>query len=139
MNSSRNQAGKLQEYSVDMRMWSDTYALLDLEAQPQGYRLWKCKARAYLLSKYPQVGVVLDWAEKQLEPISAARQQAAADLIPGFDVAQVSGILFTVVQRVISDQLRMTKPELAGNGLGLALWRLLIREHEAPEQPVVQR
>eukprot|EP00969_Alexandrium_andersonii_P287858 12726064-Alexandrium_andersonii.AAC.1 len=33
----------------------------------------------------------------------------------------------------------MTKPELAGDGLGLELWRLLMREHEAPEQPVVQR
>eukprot|EP00969_Alexandrium_andersonii_P114568 5064951-Alexandrium_andersonii.AAC.1 len=33
----------------------------------------------------------------------------------------------------------MTKPELAGDGLGLELWRLLIREHEAPDQPVVQR
>eukprot|EP00969_Alexandrium_andersonii_P180304 7969195-Alexandrium_andersonii.AAC.1 len=33
----------------------------------------------------------------------------------------------------------MTKPELAGDGLGLELRRLLIREHEAPEQPAVQR
>eukprot|EP00975_Prorocentrum_lima_P041136 8644331-Prorocentrum_lima.AAC.1 len=33
----------------------------------------------------------------------------------------------------------MTKPELAGPGNGLELWRLLIREHEAPEQPIIQR
>eukprot|EP00969_Alexandrium_andersonii_P096813 4273997-Alexandrium_andersonii.AAC.1 len=33
----------------------------------------------------------------------------------------------------------MTKPELAGDALGFELWRLLAREHEAPEQPVVQR
>eukprot|EP00969_Alexandrium_andersonii_P082865 3654191-Alexandrium_andersonii.AAC.1 len=33
----------------------------------------------------------------------------------------------------------MTKPELAGDGFGPELWRLRIREHEAPEQPVVQR
>eukprot|EP00969_Alexandrium_andersonii_P284710 12585688-Alexandrium_andersonii.AAC.1 len=33
----------------------------------------------------------------------------------------------------------MTKTELAGGGFGLELRRLLIREHEAPEQPVVQR
>eukprot|EP00969_Alexandrium_andersonii_P165548 7315433-Alexandrium_andersonii.AAC.1 len=33
----------------------------------------------------------------------------------------------------------MTKPELAGDGFGLKLWRLLIREREAPEQPVAQR
>eukprot|EP00969_Alexandrium_andersonii_P071485 3155919-Alexandrium_andersonii.AAC.1 len=33
----------------------------------------------------------------------------------------------------------MTKPELAGDGLGLELWRLLAREHEAPQQPVAQR
>eukprot|EP00969_Alexandrium_andersonii_P315570 13942706-Alexandrium_andersonii.AAC.1 len=33
----------------------------------------------------------------------------------------------------------MTKPELAGDALGLELRRLLAREQEAPEQPVVQR
>eukprot|EP00969_Alexandrium_andersonii_P176617 7809381-Alexandrium_andersonii.AAC.1 len=33
----------------------------------------------------------------------------------------------------------MTRPELAGDGLGLELWRLIIRERKAPEQPVVQR
>eukprot|EP00969_Alexandrium_andersonii_P308748 13645925-Alexandrium_andersonii.AAC.1 len=57
----------------------------------------------------------------------------------GFDVAQVSGVIYFAVQRAISDRLRMAKPELAGDTLGLELWRLLAREHEAPEQPVVQR
>ena len=104
-----------------------------------GYRLWQCKARAYLLGKRPQVGAVLDWAEKQLEPITESRQQTAAALAPGFDIAQISGMLCTTMQRTVSDQLRVTKPELAGHGLGLELWRLLVREHEAPEQPVVQR
>eukprot|EP00969_Alexandrium_andersonii_P144233 6377910-Alexandrium_andersonii.AAC.1 len=33
----------------------------------------------------------------------------------------------------------MTKPELAGDGFGLELRRFLIREHEAPGPPVVQR
>eukprot|EP00969_Alexandrium_andersonii_P282091 12470384-Alexandrium_andersonii.AAC.1 len=46
------------------------HAVLDLEAQTQGYRLWKSKARGYLTGKFPQIGRVLDWAEKQLEPIS---------------------------------------------------------------------
>eukprot|EP00969_Alexandrium_andersonii_P301908 13345889-Alexandrium_andersonii.AAC.1 len=32
----------------------------------------------------------------------------------------------------------MTKPELAGDGFGLELWRLLARAREAPEQPVAQ-
>eukprot|EP00969_Alexandrium_andersonii_P285911 12640631-Alexandrium_andersonii.AAC.1 len=32
----------------------------------------------------------------------------------------------------------MTKPELAGDGLGLELRRLLVRGHGAPEQPAVQ-
>eukprot|EP00969_Alexandrium_andersonii_P222089 9809641-Alexandrium_andersonii.AAC.1 len=67
------------------------YAVLDLEAQPQGHRLWKSKARGYLLGKFPQVGRVLAWAEKQLEPISELRQRGAAHLLMGFDVAQVSG------------------------------------------------
>eukprot|EP00969_Alexandrium_andersonii_P238770 10540077-Alexandrium_andersonii.AAC.1 len=62
-------------------MWSDTYAVLDLEAQPQDYRLWKSKARGYLTGKFPQIGRVLDWAKKQLEPISELRQSEAAHLL----------------------------------------------------------
>eukprot|EP00969_Alexandrium_andersonii_P102773 4535262-Alexandrium_andersonii.AAC.1 len=57
----------------------------------------------------------------------------------GLDVAQVSGTIFAAVQGTISDRLRMTEPELAGDGPGLELRRLLVRVHEAPEQPVVQR
>eukprot|EP00969_Alexandrium_andersonii_P181134 8004059-Alexandrium_andersonii.AAC.1 len=33
----------------------------------------------------------------------------------------------------------MTKSELAGGGNGLELWRLLLQEHGAPEQPIAQR
>eukprot|EP00969_Alexandrium_andersonii_P020754 906675-Alexandrium_andersonii.AAC.1 len=72
-------------------MWSDTCAVLDFEAQPDGYRLWKSKARGYQSGKFPQVGRALDWAEKQLEPISALPQRDAAHLLMGFDVAEVSG------------------------------------------------
>eukprot|EP00969_Alexandrium_andersonii_P003429 147664-Alexandrium_andersonii.AAC.1 len=57
----------------------------------------------------------------------------------GFGVAQVSGVVYSAAQRAVSDRLRMTRPELAGDALGLELWRLRVREHEAPEQPVVQR
>eukprot|EP00969_Alexandrium_andersonii_P336245 14862796-Alexandrium_andersonii.AAC.1 len=46
--------------------------------------------------------------------------------------------MYTAAQRAISDRLRMTKPALAGDGHGLELRRLLVREHEAPEQPAVQ-
>eukprot|EP00969_Alexandrium_andersonii_P012106 527792-Alexandrium_andersonii.AAC.1 len=66
-------------------MWSDTYAALDLEAQPQGCRLWKSKARGYFLGKFPQVGRALDWAEKQHEPISESKQREAAGLLTGLD------------------------------------------------------
>eukprot|EP00969_Alexandrium_andersonii_P070281 3101859-Alexandrium_andersonii.AAC.1 len=54
-------------------------------------------------------------------------------------MAQVSRMIYSAVQRAISGRLRMTKPELARDALGLELWRLLVREREAPEQPVVQR
>eukprot|EP00969_Alexandrium_andersonii_P235775 10409582-Alexandrium_andersonii.AAC.1 len=57
----------------------------------------------------------------------------------GCDIAQVSGTIYTVVQRTISDRLRMTKLELAGDGLGLEPWRPLVCEHEAPVQPVARR
>eukprot|EP00969_Alexandrium_andersonii_P212209 9371362-Alexandrium_andersonii.AAC.1 len=58
-------------------------------------RLWKSKAWGYLLGKFPQVDRLLDWAEKQLEPIGAGSQQTAARLVPGFDVAQVSGVPYS--------------------------------------------
>ena len=54
-------------------------------------------------------------------------------------MAQASAVLYTVVQRTISGQLRMTRPDQAGSGNGLELWRLLVREYEVPGQPVAQR
>eukprot|EP00969_Alexandrium_andersonii_P251509 11115896-Alexandrium_andersonii.AAC.1 len=71
------------------------------------------------MGKFPQIGRVLDWAEKQLEPIPELRQLDAAHLLVGFDVAHVSGVLYSAAQRTISDRLRMTEPELAGDALGL--------------------
>ena len=92
---------------------------LDLSAQPTGYRLWKSKARAYLMGRCPQLGKVLDWAERQVDPITAERQPGAAHLIWEYGVAEVSAIVFTAVQETISDQLRMTLPDLAGDGDGV--------------------
>eukprot|EP00969_Alexandrium_andersonii_P037117 1626631-Alexandrium_andersonii.AAC.1 len=57
----------------------------------------------------------------------------------GIDVAQLSGVIDSADQRAVSDRLRMTRQELAGDALGFELWRLRAREHEAPEQPVAQR
>ena len=39
----------------------------------------------------------------------------------------------------MADRLRTTMPKLAGAGMGFELWRLLVRGHEAPEQPLIQR
>ena len=117
--------GRTCDFAVDLRRWSDSYAPLDLEVRPNGYRLWKSKAKAYLLGRFPQVGKVLDWAEKQVEPIKMDGMGEAERLLPGFDIEQVSGVLFTSIQRTVGDQLRMTKPELAGDGVGVELRRLL--------------
>eukprot|EP00969_Alexandrium_andersonii_P327859 14488678-Alexandrium_andersonii.AAC.1 len=68
---------------------------------------------------------MLDWAGKQLEPIGEARQREAAGLPTGLGIAQGSGAISIAVPRTISDRPRMTKPELAGDRLGLELWRLL--------------
>eukprot|EP00969_Alexandrium_andersonii_P098641 4353292-Alexandrium_andersonii.AAC.1 len=38
--------------------------------------------RGHLLGKILQVDRLLDWAEKQLEPIGAGSQQSAAHLVP---------------------------------------------------------
>ena len=45
----------------------------------------------------------------------------AAGIAGDMNVALASGVLHTVVQRTISDRLRMTKPEQAGVGMGLEL------------------
>ena len=112
---------------------------LDLQANPGGFKLWKSKARAYLTGQSPAAGKAFDWAARQIEPITLERQGEAAHLVPELDIAEVSAVVFTAVQETISDRLRMTLPDLAGDGLGLEIWRLIIREHEAPEQPGVQR
>ena len=104
-----------------------------------GYNLWDNKAKAYLLSKCPQIGRLLGWAGNHTDPVTESRQLEAASSAGYLNVAQASGVLHTVVQHTISDRLRMTEPDQAGVGLGLELGRLLIREHEAPEQLVAQR
>ena len=91
------------------------------------------------MARHPLVGKALDWAGQHTKPITEAKQRGAAHLMPGYDMEQVSTVISTAVQRTISDRLRMTKPELAGQGLGLELWRFLVRVHGAPEQPTIQR
>ena len=49
-------AGRSVEFSVGIRMWSDSCAVLDLEARPEGYKLWKNKGKGFLLSKFPKMG-----------------------------------------------------------------------------------
>ena len=73
-------AGRLAECVVGLRMWSDSCAPLDLEVRPEGYKLRKDKGRAYLLSKCPAVGQLLEWVEKQPEPITESRHRDAHGL-----------------------------------------------------------
>eukprot|EP00969_Alexandrium_andersonii_P131885 5832300-Alexandrium_andersonii.AAC.1 len=87
-------------------MWSDSYQRLDFEAQQQGYRLWKHRARTFLLGPFPQVGAVLEQAERQLEPILGQGRPAVARLAPGFEHCQLSGVLREAIQRAIYDEAR---------------------------------
>ena len=57
----------------------------------------------------------------------------------GYGVEAVSATVYLALQQTVSNRLRTTTPNLAGEGLGFELWRLLVRGHEAPEQPLVQR
>ena len=113
-------------------MWVDKNAPLDLEANPMGYRLWKSKATAYLTAKHPQVLKALGWAEKQEKVITQTAESEVYSILSGYDIEQLSGVLYSAVQETISDRLRMTKPQLVGPGRGLELWRILVREFEAP-------
>ena len=81
----------------------------------------------------------MDWAEKQEQVITQSAESGLRSVLEGYDPEQISGILFSAVQETVSDRLRMTKPQLAGPGRGFERWRILVREFEAPEQPVVQR
>ena len=97
-------------------MWSDKDTVLGLQANPQGYRLWKSKARSYLSFKSPSITKILDWAEKQTEAITEDREAFARQVTWGYDVAQASAVIFTALQVTVSDRLRMTKPQQAGAG-----------------------
>ena len=74
-----------------------------------------------------------------MSPITAEKEAEVKAVLSGYDVEQMSGVLFSALQETLSDRLRMTKPQLAGAGRGLELWRILVKEFEAPDQPVVQR
>eukprot|EP00969_Alexandrium_andersonii_P352124 15436986-Alexandrium_andersonii.AAC.1 len=54
LGGSHHGQGRQQECSVDLHAWSDSCSALGLEAQSQGYRLWKSKVRGYLLGKFPR-------------------------------------------------------------------------------------
>ena len=97
-----------------------------------GCRLWKSKATAYLSAKHPAILKALDWAEKQESPITDTAEAGVYSVLTGYDAEQVSGILFTATQESISDRLRMIRPQLAGPGRGFELWRIPVREFEAP-------
>ena len=60
----------------------------------------------------------MDWAERWVEPVGQPHLGEAALPIPGFDIHQVNGVVFTAVRRTVSGQLRMTKPDLAGMAWG---------------------
>ena len=59
-----------REFSVDHRLWRGNYSLLDLDARPEGFELWKSQALSLLTSRLPQLGKVLRWAGLQAEPIT---------------------------------------------------------------------
>ena len=54
-------------------------------------------------------------------PIAEAKPRTAAHVLPDCDVERASTVLCTVVHRGIRDRLRMTKPDLASQGLGFEL------------------
>ena len=60
-------------------------------------------------------------------------------MIWGYDVQAVRYTVYLALHETMSNRLRVTQPKLAGMGMGLELWRLLVRGHEAPEQPLIQR
>ena len=47
-------------------------------------------------------------------------------------------MVYSAIQETVSDRLRMAKTQLVGKGRGIELWRLLVRDYDAPEQPIAQ-
>eukprot|EP00969_Alexandrium_andersonii_P070316 3103661-Alexandrium_andersonii.AAC.1 len=64
----------------------------------------------FLLGRFPQVRPVLEWAEKRFEPIRTQGRPDVARLAPGFDHCQLSGVLYSAIQRIVRGQLVTTKP-----------------------------
>ena len=60
-------------------------------------------------------------------------------MLQGYDIQSVSYTVYLALQETVANRIRTTTPKLAGVGMGLEFWRLLVRGHEAPEQPLVQR
>ena len=70
------------EYTVDLKMWSDKNKQLDLGEDPQGFKLWRNKAKAFLTFRHASVSKLLDWAASQAEMITEGREYEASHLIP---------------------------------------------------------
>ena len=81
----------------------------------------------------------MEWAGLQTERITSERQEEAAAMLQGYDIQSASYTVDLALQETVANRIRTTTPKLAGVGMGLEFWRLLVRGHEAPEQPLVQR
>ena len=80
---------------------------------------------AKLSKAHPRVEEVLEWAERQTEPILRSHEDAAS--IPSVDVPSFSGALYDVLLERTGPRL-MDKRRNAGSGRGLEYWRVLKRD-----------
>ena len=76
-------------------------ALLSIQSPiPRGTCFGKSKARILLAPKHSAVTKLLDWAEKELRPITEEHEVSneACKIMPNFDLSQVSNVIFSALQ-----------------------------------------
>ena len=127
--------GSFGTWSVDSK-WASLIVKLDEEKQ-EGYPVWRERTSDMLSDVGARKGVkeLLEWAEKQDEPIGEgeelrAQQDGGALLAPGGCVTEISRLVYKGVTMVVHDNVMKTWGKTAGTGRGLELWRLLKRENE---------
>ena len=64
------------EFRPDLRNWKE--AQLDLSAKPEIFGAWKSRALHVLSDDRSDIRLLLEWAEKQVDPIDAASAQLGA-------------------------------------------------------------
>ena len=125
------------EFRPDLRNWKE--AQLDLSAKPEIFGAWKSRALHVLSDDRSDIRLLLEWAEKQVDPIDAASAQLGAQKAGiGYweDVQAISMKLLSVLTNMVANSL-IPSTQACGSGHGLEFWRTLSARWHGQSQQVL--